>query len=150
MKTWLALPILFILSRHNTLEYIGAAPWKNTSFKRSLSLSYQKTGINPGKPSFVMIPNIEYNLWRKQRAIVKSVSYQKKTWLGWGQPSLHKFKIQGLFKDLLKFLLKLKGFSRTSWSGLQFKDFKDDFQEVVTLFMTTKILRPVFAHNEAH
>ncbi len=35
------------------------------------------------------------------------------------------FKIQGLFKDLIKFWLKKKDFSRISRVSMKFKDFKD-------------------------
>ena len=43
------------------------------------------------------------------------------------------FKIQGLFKELLKMPLKFKDFSRISRTCLKFKDFKEIFKDVVTL-----------------
>ncbi len=43
------------------------------------------------------------------------------------------FKIQGLFKDLPKLLMKFKDFSRISRTCVKFKDFKDFVKDVVTL-----------------
>ena len=54
---------------------------------RSLSLSFQKKFCGH-QPSFDMIPTIELHFVVFKDYILYTVSWQKKDWLGWCQPSL--------------------------------------------------------------
>ncbi len=54
------------------------------------------------------------------------------------------FKIQGFFKDIPKFKIKFKDFSRISRIGIKFKDFKDFFKDVATLYNVACQAHPAF------